>query len=79
MKIKDSVEQTTLDLSQNCDVLEEISVNFDPEVDLNDDSVGRSRYERFYSVRSNCARENQSLRKCSRQSESSGVPLMRVG
>ena len=22
------------------------------------DTVGRSRYERFYSVRSNCAREN---------------------
>ena len=53
MKIKDSVEQITLDLFQNCDVPEEVSVTFDPEVDLNDDAVGRSRYERFYSVRSN--------------------------
>ena len=52
MKIKDSVEQITLDLFQNCDVPEEVSVTFDPEVDLNDDAVGRSRYERFYSVRS---------------------------
>ena len=42
----------TLDLFQNCDVPEEVSVTFDPEVDLNDDAVGRSRYERFYSVRS---------------------------
>ena len=25
---------------------------FDPEVDLNYDAVGRSRYKRFYSVRS---------------------------
>ena len=47
MKIKDSVEQMTLDLFQNCDVPEEISVTFDPEMDLDDDSVGRSRYERF--------------------------------
>ena len=61
MKIKDSVEQMTLDLFQNCDVPEEVSVTFDPEVDLNDDAVGRSRYERFYSVRSNYARENLSL------------------
>ena len=37
---------------------EEVSVTFDPEVDLSDDAVGRSRYERFYSVRSNYAREN---------------------
>ena len=48
MKIKDSVEQITLDLFQNCDVPEEVSVTFDPEVDLNDDLVGRSRYGRFY-------------------------------
>ena len=40
----------TLGLFQNCDVPEE---TFDPEVDLNDDVVGRSRYERCYSVRSN--------------------------
>ena len=66
MKIKDSVEQITLDLFQNCDVPEEVSGTFDPEVDLNDDAVGRSRYERFYSVRSNYARENLSLRRRSR-------------
>ena len=42
---------------------EEVSVTFDPEVDLNDDAVGRSRYERFYSVRNNYARENLSLRR----------------
>ena len=52
-------DQMTLDLFQNCDVPEEVSVTFDPEVD--DDAVGRSRYERFYSVRSNYARENLSL------------------
>ena len=35
MKIKDSVEQIyTLDLFQNCDVPQEASVIFDPEVDL---------------------------------------------
>ena len=67
MKIKDSVEQITLDLFQNCDVPEEVSGTFDPEVDLNDDAVGRSRYERFYSVRSNYARENLSLRRRSRE------------
>ena len=64
MKIKDSVEQMTLDLFQNCDVPEEVSVTFDPEVDLNDDAVGRSRYERFNILfRSNYARENLSLRR----------------
>ena len=63
MKIKDSGEQMTLDLFKNCDVPEEESVTFDPEVDLNDDAVGRSRYEWFYSVRSNYARENLSLRR----------------
>ena len=57
MKIKDSVEQITLDLFQNCDVLEEVSGTFDPEVDLNDDAVGRSRYERFCSARSPIMRE----------------------
>ena len=57
----------TLDLFQNCDVPEEIGGTFDPEVDLNDDAVGRSRYERFYSVRSNYARENLSLRRRSRE------------
>ena len=33
MKIKDSVEQMILDLFQNCDVPEEVSVSFDPEID----------------------------------------------
>ena len=44
------------------DVPEEISVSFDPEVDLNDDAVGRSRYERFYSFRSDliCERKSKS-------------------
>ena len=46
---------------------EEISVTFDPEVDLNDDAVGRSRYERFYSVRSNYAREKLNLVRRSRE------------
>ena len=50
-----------------CDVPEEVSVSFDPEVDLNDDAIGRSRYERFYSVRSNYARENLSIRRRSRE------------
>ena len=47
MKIKDSVEQTTLDLFRNCDVPEEVSVTFDSEIDLDDDTVGTS--ERFYA------------------------------
>ena len=38
------------------DVLKEVSVTFDPEVDLSDDAIGRSRYEWFYSVRSNYAK-----------------------
>ena len=42
IKIKDSVEQITLDLFHNFDVPEEVSITFDPEVD---DAVGRSRYE----------------------------------
>ena len=63
VKIKDTVQQTTFDLFQNRDVLEEVSVTFDPEVDLNDDAVDRSRYEWFYSVRSNYTRENLSLRR----------------
>ena len=40
----------------------EMCVTFDPEVDLNDDALGRSRYGRFYSVRSNYGRETLSLR-----------------
>ena len=60
-------EQIALDLFQNCDLPEKVSATFDPEVDLNDDAVGRSRYERFYCVRSNYARENRSLRRCSRE------------
>ena len=38
---------------QNCDVPEEVSVTFDPEIDLDYDTVSRSRYERFYAVCSN--------------------------
>ena len=53
MKIRDSVEQITLDLFKNCDLPEKVSGTFDQEVDLNDDALGRSRYERFYSVRNN--------------------------
>ena len=48
--------QITLDLFQNCDVPEEVSVSFDPEIDLSDDAVGRSCYEQFYSVCSNYVR-----------------------
>ena len=48
MKIKDPLKQITLDLFQNCDVPEEVSVIFGPEVDLSNDAVGRSRYERIY-------------------------------
>ena len=66
MKIKSSVEQITLDLFQNFDV-PDVSVTFDPEVDLNDEAVGRSRYERLYAVRSNYARENLSLPRRSRE------------
>ena len=40
MKIEDFVVQITLDLFQNCDVHEEASVTFDPEID----ALGRSRY-----------------------------------
>ena len=58
------MEQMRLDLFQNCDVPEEVSVTFDPEIELDNDTVGRTRYERFYSVRSNLyARENVSLRR----------------
>ena len=41
------MEQMRLDLFQNCDVPEEVSVTFDPEIDLDDDTVGTS--ERFYA------------------------------
>ena len=34
----------TLDIFQNCDVPEEVSGTFDPDVDLNDNAVVRSRY-----------------------------------
>ena len=42
---------------------EEESLTFDPEVDLNDDAVGKARYERFFFVRSR--------RKCDKNSKSS--------
>ena len=54
------MEQITLDLFQNCDVPEEVSGTFYPEVDLNNDAVGRSRHERFYSVRSPIMRQKSS-------------------
>ena len=64
MKIRETVEQMTLYLFQNSDLPEEVRVTFDPEIDLDDDTVGRSRYERFYSVRSNYTKENiTSLRR----------------
>ena len=40
-----------IDLFQNCDVPEEVT--FNPGIDLDDDAIGRSRYEGFYSVCSN--------------------------
>ena len=45
------------------DVPEEKSVTFEQEVDLNDDAVGRSRYERFYSVRSNLICDFEDIRE----------------
>ena len=58
---------------------EEVSVTFDPEVDLNDDAVGRSRYERFYSVRNNYARENLStVFENFARAQSSGVSLKEI-
>ena len=70
MKIK-TVEQITLYLFQNCDVPEEVSVSFDPEVDLNDDAIGRSRHERFYSVRSPIMEKNVHVNKRKRKSHES--------
>ena len=66
MKRKDC-GRNSLDLFEIFYVPEEISVTSDPEVDFSDDAVGRSRYERFHSVRSNYARENLSLRRRSRE------------
>ena len=60
MKIKDSGEQITLDLFQNCDVPEEINITFDPEVDLNDD-LGTSGFILFAVIMQET--ENLSLRK----------------
>ena len=45
------------------DVPEEKSVSFEQEVDLNDDAVGKSRYERFYSVRSNLICDFEDIRE----------------
>ena len=42
-KTKETVEQIALGLFKTCKVPEEVSVNFDPEIVLNDDAVGRSR------------------------------------
>ena len=52
----------------------EMSVTFDPEVDLNDDAVGISRYGWFYSVRSNYGRTSKSSKMFTR-TQSSGMPL----
>ena len=48
MKIKDCGTNYIRFIS--FDVPEEVSVTFDPKVDFNDDAVGRSRHEQFYSV-----------------------------
>ena len=71
-----TVKQITLDIFQNCDVPEEVSGTLDPEVDLNDDAFGTSRYERFYSVRSpiKCNWKSKSSKTFGR-AQSSGVPL----
>ena len=74
MKIKDSAEQITWDLFQNCDVPEEVTVTFDPEVDLNDNAVGRSCYKQFYFVhRKLCERKSKSSKFV--RTQSSAVPL----
>ena len=65
----------TLDLFQNYDVPQEVSGTFDPEVDFNDDAVGRSRYERFYSVRTTIMRQKSKSSKTFARAQSSGVPL----
>ena len=31
----------------NCNVPEEVSITFDPEIDLDDDTIGRSHYGQF--------------------------------
>ena len=46
------------DLFKYCDV--PASVTFDPELVLNDDAFGRSRFEPFYCVHSNYGGENRS-------------------
>ena len=76
MKIKESVEQMASDLFKKCEVPEELSVTFGSEAALDDDSVGRSRYERFYCVHINCMRENRSRRRRSR--EPSRLPLKKL-
>ena len=56
---------------------EEVSVTFDPEVDLSDNASGRSRYECFYSVHSNYAGENLKSSKTFTRAQSR-VPLMEL-
>ena len=72
MKIKDC-RTNKLDLFQNWDVPEEVSGTFAPEVDLNDDAVGRSRYERFAARY--CDRKST---KTFARAQSSGVPLKEI-
>ena len=76
-----TAEQITLDIFQNCDVPEEESLTFDPEVDLNDDAVGKARYERFFFCSQPAKmRQKLSLRRRSREpTQSSGVPLKPEG
>ena len=50
-------------------------VTLDPEVDLNDDAVGRPRYERFYSALSNYERKSKSSKTFTRAQSSAGVLL----
>ena len=73
MKMKESAQQITLNLFQNCDFPEELSEAFNAEVVLNDHAVGRSRYDRFHCVRRNYAREKRS--NLTRSREPSRVPL----
>ena len=56
---------------------EKVSVTFDPKVDVNDDAVGRSRYERLYSVCTSViyAREKYMFSKTFARAQSRGVPL----
>ena len=68
VKMKESAVRT-----QKCEMSEEVSLSFGPEVVLSDDGVGRSRYEGFYDVHVNYTRENRTHPK--HLHEPSRVPL----